>query len=99
LSGELFRFGARAYQMHQLHFLTEFLFENLDPAQSRDAFPADPKMHATAGEAISRAFAEIHREGFRSLNTPRFERFLGILRQLRITQTRLDELRWAAAGE
>ena len=31
LAGELFRFGARVYQMHQPHFLSEFLLENLDP--------------------------------------------------------------------
>ena len=97
LAGELFRFGARAYQMHQSHFLTEFLLENLDPSQSHDAFPVDPKMHAAAGEAIARAFAELQREGFRSLNTPSFDRFLKTLRRLRITQTRLDELRRAAA--
>ena len=95
LAVELFRFGARAYQMHQSHFLTEFLLENLDPCQSRDAFPVDPKMHAAAGEAIARAFAEIQRDGFRSLNTPRFDRFLKTLRQIRITQMRLDELRHA----
>jgi tetratricopeptide (TPR) repeat protein len=99
LAGELFRFGARVYQTHQSHFLTEFLFENLDPSHSRDAFPGDAKMHTTAGEAISRACAEIQRDGFRSVNTPRFERLLGTLRQLRITQTRLAELRPAAACE
>ena len=93
LALELFRFGARVYQTHQSHFLTEFLLENLDPCRSHDAFPIDSKLHATAGEAISRAFAEIHRDGFRSLNTPHFDRFLKTLRQLRITQTRLDELR------
>lgn len=98
LAGELFRFGARAYQMHQSHFLTEFLLENLDPSQSHDAFPADPKMHAAAGEAIARAFSELQREGFRSLNTPSFDRFLKTLRWLRMTQTRLDELRWACAS-
>jgi hypothetical protein len=98
LSGELFRFGARAYQMHQSHFLAEFLLENLDPSQSHDAFPADPKMHAAAGEAIAGAFSEVQRDGFRSLNTPSFDRFLKTLRRLRITQTRLGELRRAAAG-
>jgi hypothetical protein len=99
LAGELFRFGARVYRTHQSHFLTEFLLENLDPSYSRDAFPGDPKMLAVAGDAIARAVSEIQRDGFRSLNTPHFDRFLGSLRQLRITQTRLDELRWAAAGE
>lgn len=93
LAGELFRFGARAYQMHQAHFLTEFLLENLDPSQSHDAFPADPKMYAAASEAIAGAFSELRRNGFQSLNTPRFDRFLKTLRQLRITQTRLDDLR------
>jgi hypothetical protein len=97
LAGELFRFGARAYQMHQSHFLTEFLLENLDPTQSHDAFPADAKMHTAAGEAIARAVAEIERDGFRSLNTPRFDRFLKSLSQLRVTQTRLDELRRVAS--
>ena len=99
LAGELFRFGAHAYQIHQSHFLTEFLLENLDPSYSRDAFSGDPKMHTAAGEAIARAVAEIQRDGFRSLNTPHFDQFLGTLRQLRITQARLDELRWTAVGE
>lgn len=93
LAAELFRFGACAYQMHQSHFLTEFLLENLDPSESSDAFPADPKMHATAGEAIARAFAGIQRDGFQALNTPRFDRFLKTLRQLRATEARLGELR------
>jgi hypothetical protein len=99
LAVELFRFGACAYQMHQSHFLSEFLLEYLEPCQSRDAFPADPKMHAAAGEAIARAFAEIQHDGFRSLSTPRFDRFLETLRQLRITQTRLGELRRAVTCE
>jgi tetratricopeptide (TPR) repeat protein len=92
LAGELFRFGARAYQMHQPHFLTEFLLENLDPFQSHDAFPVDPEMHATAGEAIAHAVGEIQRDGFRTLNTPRFDLLLKTLRQLRTTGMRLDEL-------
>jgi hypothetical protein len=95
LAGELFRFGARAYQMHQPQFLTEFLLENLDPCESHGALPVDPKMHTAAGEAIARAFAEIQRDGFRSLNTPHFDRFLKTLRQLWTTQTRLDDLRRA----
>jgi hypothetical protein len=98
LAAELFRFGARVYQMHQSHFLTEFLLENLDPSQSPDAFPADPRMHAVAGEAIAHTIAELQRDGFRSLNTPSFDRFRESLRQLRITQTRLNELRRAYAS-
>ena len=99
LASELFRFGARISQMYQPHFLTEFLLENLDPFHSHDALPVNPRLHRTADEAIARAMDEIQRDGFRSLNTPRFDQFLGTLRQLRITQTRLDELRRAAVRE
>jgi hypothetical protein len=102
LARELFRFGARVYQMHQSQFLTEFLLENLDPCHSRDAFPVDPRMHAAASEAIACAINEVQRDGFRSLNTPRFDRFLKTLRQLWITQARLDELcrnNWSAAAQ
>jgi hypothetical protein len=99
LARDLFRFGARAYQMHQSHFLTEFLLDNLDPCHSTDAFPVDPGMHAAANEAIAEAFSELQHDGFRSLNTPHFDRFLKTLRGLLCTQTRLGELRLAAACE
>jgi tetratricopeptide (TPR) repeat protein len=99
LARDLFRFGARAYQMHQSQFLTEFLLENLDPSHSHDAFPVDPGMHTAAHEAIACAVSEIQSDGFRFLNTPHFDRFVKTFRQLRITQTRLGELRRVAAGE
>jgi tetratricopeptide (TPR) repeat protein len=93
LAAALFHFGASAYQTHQSHFLTEFLLENLDPSESSDAFPVDSKMHATASDAIARALAGIQRDGFQLLNTPRFDRFLKALRQLRAAEARLKELR------
>jgi hypothetical protein len=92
LAEELFRFGARAYQIHQPHFLAEFLLENLDPRLTAGAFPANQKLHAVASETIASALAAIQREGFRSINTPRFDGFVERVRQLRIAQTRLDEL-------
>ena len=95
LARDLFRFGARAYQMHQSHFLTEFLLENLDPCHSHDAFPVDPGMHTAAKEAIACAVTEIQSDGFRSLNTPHFDRFVKTFRQLSVTKSRLDELRRA----
>lgn len=96
LADELFRFGVRAYQTHQPHFLTEFLLENLDPSHSTDSFPANPKMHQAAAEAIDSACAKIRRDMFGTLNTPQFDRSLQMLCQLRITQTRLGELRRAS---
>lgn len=96
LAEELFRFGARAYQIHQPHFVAEFLLENLDPRQTAGGvFPTDQKLHSAASETIASALAAIQREGFRSINTPRFNRFLERIRQLRIAQTRLDELHLA----
>ena len=95
LASELFRFGARIYQMHQPQFLTEFLLENLDPSESSDAFPVDSGMHRVAGEAIAHAFGEIQRDGFSALNTPRFDLFLKTLRQLRLAEERLEQLRRA----
>jgi hypothetical protein len=97
LAEELFRFGARAYGIHQPHFLAEFLLENLDPRETAGAFPPDQKLHSLASETIASALAAIQREGFRSINTPRFDRFLERIRQLRIAQTRLDELHIADA--
>jgi hypothetical protein len=96
LAAELFRFGARIYQAHQAHFLTEFLLENLDPSQSVNAFPVDAKMHSAADDAIARAFAEIQRDGFAALNTPHFDRFLKMFGQLRATEARLRQLRAAS---
>lgn len=89
---DLFRFGAHAYRRHQPHFLMEFLLETLDPAQSSDAIPDDPALHAAAAEAIWRAFSEIQRDSFRALGTPRFDELLRRLRELRVTEEQLA--RW-----
>jgi tetratricopeptide (TPR) repeat protein len=92
LAEELFRFGARAYQIHQPHFLAEYLLENLDPRETSGAFPVDQELHSAASETIDSACARIRRDIFGTLNTPRFDRSLQTLRELRIAQSRLDEL-------
>jgi hypothetical protein len=93
---DLFRFGCRVYQAYQPHFLSEFLLENLDPARSDGAFAHDLAMHASARDALWRSFGEIQREGFKAINTPRYEQMLDALRELRITEERLAELRRAS---
>jgi hypothetical protein len=90
---ELFRFGARIYQSRQPHFLTEFLLESLDPAHSSCAPFNDARMHAAATESLWLAFQEIQRDGFKALNTARFESLLERLRGLRFTEERLAQLR------
>jgi hypothetical protein len=93
LARELFRFGARVYQIFQPQFLNEFLLEQLDPAQSSGAFAADAGMHAAALESLWRTFREIQRGGFKTLNTPQFAELLEKLRGLRLVEDRLAELR------
>ncbi|MEI9960213.1 MAG: hypothetical protein WDM76_03490 [Limisphaerales bacterium] len=50
-------------------------------------------MHAAAVDALWRNFREIQRDGFKAINTPRFEQLLEQLRDFRITDERLQELR------
>lgn len=93
LAGDLFRFGGRIYQIHQPHFLTEFLLENLDPAKSPGAFTDNHDMHLSAMTALWQNLQELQRVGFTRINTPRFKEMLETLRELRITEERLTALR------
>ncbi|MGH7976377.1 MAG: hypothetical protein ACREC8_06915 [Limisphaerales bacterium] len=93
LAQQLFHFGARIYQMYQPHFLTEFLLENFDPAQSPNTFVRNPEMQAAALESLWRAFREIQRGGFKKMNTPEFSELLERLRELRVVEERLAKLR------
>lgn len=92
LAQELFRFGARIYQIYQPHFLNEFLLENFDPTQSPNTFVENPEMRAAALESLWRAFREIQRHGFKKMNTPEFSELLERLRELRVVEDRLTEL-------
>jgi hypothetical protein len=92
LAQDLFRFGARIYQMFQPHFLTEFLLENLDPEYSSGSFAGDPQMHAAALESLWRSFREFQSAGGQTPNTPQFAGLLKQLRDLRIVEERLTEL-------
>ncbi len=48
---DLFRFGARVYAIYQPQFLAEFVEDNLDPAQSTDAYINSVEMQAAAEDA------------------------------------------------
>lgn len=90
---ELFRFGVKAYQAYQPHFLTEFLLDNLDPQVTMGTWAANPAVDQTARDALFRTFQEICKEGFKTIHTSRFESVLEKLRELRIAEVRLNELR------
>lgn len=94
LQRDLFRFGARVYQTYQPHFLTEFLLEHLEANSGND--PAlDASTHRAVLETLWCATAELQREGFSKLNTPRFERLLRDLADLRVVEEKLNQLRAA----
>ena len=93
IAREVFRFGHRVYQMFQPQFLTEFLLENLDPQRSPGAMASDRAMHAAAAEALQQSVAAMQTQAFSWLNTPRFDRLLEDLHELRLAEARLSELR------
>lgn len=94
LQDDLFRFGARIYQKYQPHFLTEFLLEHLEPKRDPDSV-VSAQTHRAILETLWRATAELQREGFAKLNTPRFERLLRDLADLRVVEEKLNQLRAA----
>lgn len=93
LARELFRFGARVYQVHQPHFLVEFLLETLDPAKSTGAHPTDQVMQAAAVEALWHALRGLQKEGFGQIGSAGFENVLARLGELRVAEGKLADLR------
>jgi tetratricopeptide (TPR) repeat protein len=93
LAGDLFRFGCRVYQAGQPHFLAEFILESLDPEKGNGTLPFNQETHEAAVAALWNALKEIQRDGFQSLSTPRFEQLLENLRDLSVTEERLEQLR------
>ena len=97
LAGELFRFGVRAYQIFQPHFLVEFILESVDAEKSPGASPS-PEMHIEAMRGIWRCFREIQNNGFNKLNPEQFEEFLQKLHELSFAENRLNQLRQGYAA-
>jgi hypothetical protein len=94
----LFRFGCRIYQTCRPHFLTEFILESLDLEKTAGVPPLNQEMHEAAVAALWSALKEIQRGAFESLATPRLARLLENLRELRVTEERLDHLRRAGSS-
>lgn len=59
LTERLFRFGTAFYQRHQVHFLADFVRENLDPSVGKDAITTHPELQAIAREALFSARHEL----------------------------------------
>lgn len=93
---DLFRFGAQMYLSQQLHFLAEYVLENLDPETSADALPWHPALHAVAADAVARALHHLERPQFQSVDAPDADRRIQSLHDLRHAASRLEELRRSA---
>lgn len=59
LTERLFRFGTGFYRRHQVHFLADFVLENLDPGTCHDAMTDHPELHVIACEALHAARKEL----------------------------------------
>ena len=95
---DLFRFGCRVHQGGGPGFLAKFILESLDPAQTRGALPVNAQNFTEALAALWSALKDIQRNGFQSLSGARIERVLENLRDLRVAEDRLKQLRHAVAA-
>ncbi len=98
LAQDLFRFGCRVHQGGEPGFLVKFILESLDPAQARSALPMNSQNFSEALAALWGAVKDIQRDGFQSLGGERLEGVLENLRELRVAEDRLKELRRAVAA-
>jgi len=90
---DLFRFGGRVYQRYQPQFLGEFILDTLEDQAGEGTGKMDPRLYALAREALGREMADIQRNAFVSLNSPKFEDLLQRVRSLRMVEERLLHLR------
>ena len=91
----LFGFGVAAYRTYLPHFLADFVLENIDsqvPDRASIGLAGQREMYSIAVEALAAAAGELHRDGFASLNTPRFDRLMETLRTLRLIESRARNL-------
>jgi len=95
---DLFRFGCRVHQGGEPGFLVKFLLESLDPAQARGALPVNAQNFSAALAALWSAVKDIQRDGFPSLGGERINSVLENLRELRVAEDRIKELRRAVAA-
>lgn len=87
----LFRFGTAFYQRHQVHFLADFVRENLDPSVSSDAITTHPKLLIIACEALTSARNDL-RTNYTIVNhDTASERRLQALEQIETALSRLSD--------
>jgi len=91
LTERLFRFGTAFYQRHQVHFLADFVRENLDPSVSSDAITTCPELRVIASEALTSARNELRTNFTIVSHDAASERRLQALEQIESALTRLSD--------
>jgi hypothetical protein len=92
LAERFFRFGALFYQVHQPHFLREFILENLDPGFCTEALTAAAELHVIAEAALTRALDALQNGPPFLVNDPASLRRRDTIRAIQQTRARLAEL-------
>ncbi|MFZ9682433.1 MAG: hypothetical protein ACO3DQ_04415 [Cephaloticoccus sp.] len=92
LAERLFRFGIAFYSRHQVHFLADFVLENLDPTASDDAFTDQPELTALARAGLTEAREELRTRFPVIVGEEATERRLQALHHIGEALQRLDEL-------
>gem|GEM_PF-5223300 len=89
---EMFHLGCELYLNHRIHFLPEFILENLDPVASAGALGDSPQMHAIALDSIKKGVACLQGQRLHSGGHP-IRQSLERITDLLATGRRLEEIR------
>jgi hypothetical protein len=92
LAARLFRFGAQLYQLHQPHFLAEFLLENLDPGSAPAAWTAAAEFQEIAMTAVICARQELARRPMLDVDPSTTAKLLETSRSLAEVERRISTL-------
>lgn len=92
LGQDIFRFGARLYQVHQPRYLVEFILEALDPRHS-GALPLTDEAHEFALDALWRSLRSLQRDGFGTLHKDGLRSLQQAVSELRRAEERLAAIR------
>jgi tetratricopeptide (TPR) repeat protein len=96
LARQFFLFGMTLAQQYHPDQIATFIAAGL-PAIGDGADPESIAIHEAAVDALARAWRTLEKEGFTAINTPRLDQWIETLRALRSTDSRLRDLRAAAA--
>ena len=93
ITTELFRFGLRVYETYQPHFLGEYILETVDGTAAFAKGTNRPRVLSESASSLTRAIDKLRAQGFPALNSPKIDRYVDTLRDLRSASERIAALR------